>query len=60
MPRFRLRSLFILTALIALGCMVGPPILAKNSAVEILVVGVLTALLVASRWPFNWRDRRIR
>jgi len=25
-PQFRLRSLFILTAVVAVGCMVGPPI----------------------------------
>ncbi|HVC97532.1 MAG TPA: hypothetical protein VND64_27870 [Pirellulales bacterium] len=62
MPRaqFRLRSLFILTAIVAVGCWAGPPIWAKNSAIEILFVGVLVAALTATRWPFNWNDRRIR
>jgi hypothetical protein len=26
-PQFRLRSLFILTAIVAVGCLVGPPIM---------------------------------
>ena len=28
-PQFRLRSLFILTAIVAVGCLVGPPIVRK-------------------------------
>jgi hypothetical protein len=31
-PQFRLRSLFILTALVAVGCMVGPPIVREVRA----------------------------
>ena len=55
-----LHSLFILTAIVALECWAGPPIWAKNSAIEIIEVVVFVYLMAASWWPFNWNDRRIR
>jgi hypothetical protein len=32
-PQFRLRSLFLLTALVAVGCLVGPPIVHEVRAI---------------------------
>jgi len=59
-PQFRLRSLFILTAIVAVGCL--GIVNAKNAGlnpIEGAVIGVLVALLIASQWPKVWPDRRI-
>jgi hypothetical protein len=31
----------------------------RGTVLEIVMIGSIAALLVASRWPFNWNDRRI-
>jgi len=59
-PQFRLRSLFILTAIVALWC--AAIVNAKHfgeSPIEAVFVGALAALLIASQWPKDWFDRRI-
>jgi hypothetical protein len=40
-PQFSLRSLFVLTALVAVGCLVGPPIVGLGVAAVIVIPLVL-------------------
>jgi hypothetical protein len=62
MPRqFRLRSLFILTAIVAMGCLIGPPIVrqvrAKFKAAEAARIADEQYRL---KYPSDGRSRPIR
>jgi hypothetical protein len=47
-------------AAVAVACLVLPLLWQIRGAVlEIIVIGAVVALLVASHWPLNWNDRRI-
>jgi hypothetical protein len=49
-PQFRLRSLFILTAIVAVLFWVGSPMFSNNRSIEMVIVGVLVAALAACNW----------
>jgi hypothetical protein len=47
-------------AVVSVACFVLPWLWRiRGTILEIVVIGSIAALLVASRWPFNWNDRRI-
>ncbi len=46
-PQFRLRSLFILTAVVAVGCLIGAPVVLEHGIAGVLGVVVLVGPILA-------------